>query len=390
MNTAPQPSSTPAKIALVPDGSLSSSENGTDAGRHAWQNADLRPGQPAPSRSWPGIRRSGSPWGRTVNPWTTEQGATPAIASVVPDATSATATEYTNFQLPNNNIESITRGPASDTTFVWFVDSGANVIGRVDVNGAPNQVIQEFPLPANPTVGDEITAGPAGDNGVYFLETATGGSQSFIAKIDPSGTITEFPVTNTAGLTPGTPTGLTAGPNDSIYFTEQDTDRIGVLNLATGVVNDDFFAVPNVTLPGDVAATPAGPEAIAAFPDGSLIFTESNVGSLGRLTVNSTGAVNSFYQYTGLPVPVVGPLPGLTSDQGGNPWFTESGTSRIGTFAIPNAPLQAQPAAITAVVNQPLVNVPIATFTDPDGPSPSTEFTATINWGDGTARSTPT
>ena len=77
-------------------------------------------------------------------------------------------------------------------------------------------------------------------------------------------------------------------------------------------------------------------------------------------------------------------MPGITADQLGNPWFTEALTSRIATLTIPNAPLQAQPATISGVVNQPLVDVPIATFTDPDGPSPSTQYTATINWGDGT------
>ena len=40
---------------------------------------------------------------------------------------------------------------------------------------------------------------------------------------------------------------------------------------------------------------------------------------------------------------------------------------------------------INAVTNQALTNVTVATFTDTDLVSPSSDFTATINWGDGTA-----
>ena len=45
---------------------------------------------------------------------------------------------------------------------------------------------------------------------------------------------------------------------------------------------------------------------------------------------------------------------------------------------------------INAVTNQALTNVTVATFTDTDTVSPSSDFTATINWGDGTALTTGT
>jgi streptogramin lyase len=374
------PSTSPAKIALAPDGSLWFSENGATP---AALGRVTTSGQVSQAVA---LSAGDSTFGLTLGPdnnfWTTEQGASPAIAQVVPLASGATYTEFTNFANPgaSHNPNSISKGPQGDSSYVWFTDSGtANAIGRVAVNGAPNQVIQEFPLAADRIVGSEITPGPAGDNGLYFLQTASGGSQSFIGRIDDTtGAITEFPVANPDGLAPGTPTGLVAGPGDAIYFTEQNTGRIGQLNLATGVVNDDFYTIP------DVNGAPVGPTAIALFPDGNLYVTETNVGGIAKLDLDSTGAVTGFFQYSTFPS-VNGALPGIAADQAGNPWFTESGTSRIGTFTIPNAPLQAQPATINGIVNQPLANVPIATFTDPDGPSPSTEYRATIDWGDGSA-----
>ena len=219
------PSSTPAKIALAPDGSLWFSENGTSPAALGRVTTSGQVSQPVT------LSAGDSTFGLTLGPdnnfWTTEQGATPAIAQVVPLANGATSTEFTNFApiagnpTPIHILGSITKGPQDDNSYVWFTDPGTAAIGRVAVNGAPNQSIQEFPLASDRVVGTEITPGPAGDNGLYFLEFAAFGNQSFIGRIDDTtGAITEFPVTNPDGVTPGTPTQLVAGPGDAIYFTE--------------------------------------------------------------------------------------------------------------------------------------------------------------------------
>jgi sugar lactone lactonase YvrE len=86
---------------------------------------------------------------------------------------------------------------------------------------APNGTITEFPIPitssspgSNPS---GITAGP--DGNLWFTESAV----NKIGRISPRGTITEFPVPTTGSG----PDGITAGPNGNLWFTEYDGNKIG-------------------------------------------------------------------------------------------------------------------------------------------------------------------
>ena len=394
----PQPAAVPTTITLAPDGSL-------------WFTEDaLRPGT-TPGSLFAKLGRvttsgqltepatllpNDATFGLTVGPdnalWATEQGNAPGIARVDPvldaNGQATNITEYTTFAVApggGHQLGQITRGAPGDTASLWFTDIGNNSIGRLAVNGGAAQAIPEFSLPAGRVLGPGIAAGPAGDTGVYFTETATAGTGAFIGRIDPAGVITEAPVANAQGLAPGTPSQLVAGPDSALYFTETNAGRIGRVGVTAAgfTVNDAFFAVPPVAAQPGQAPKPAGPDSIARFADGSLLFTETFVGSVGRLTVGAGGQVGGFFQYPAFPS-ATGPLPGLTSDLTGNPWFTEGTNSRIGTFSLPGAALQAQPVTINGVVNQPLANIPVASFQDPDGPHASTEYRASIDWGDGT------
>lgn len=79
--------------------------------------------------------------------------------------------------------------------------------------------ITEFPLPSGGSEPFGITAGP--DNALWFTEY--GGNK--IGRITTAGAITEFP-TPTAN---STPFGITVGPDNAIWFAENVGNNIGKL-----------------------------------------------------------------------------------------------------------------------------------------------------------------
>ena len=74
--------------------------------------------------------------------------------------------------------------------------------------------------------------------------------------------INEFP-TPTAN---SNPSGLVAGPDGNLWFTEAYADKIGMINPTTHVITE--FPIPTAD---------SYPYSIAAGPDGNLWFTESGI-----------------------------------------------------------------------------------------------------------------
>ena len=133
--------------------------------------------------------------------------------------------------------------------------------------------------------------------------------------------VTEFPITTTD------PSGITAGPDGNLWFTEQQAGKIGRLTPA-GVITE--FTMP---------APDGGPRAIAAGSDGNLWFTEYKANQIGR--ISPAGAVAEF------PIPTAGSHPdAITAGADGNLWFTEISSHKIARitaagvvteFAVPQA-----------------------------------------------------
>jgi virginiamycin B lyase len=149
-----------------------------------------------------------------------------------------------------------------------------------------------------------IAAGP--DGNMWFTEWD--GSQ--IGRITPAGVVTEF----SAGITPGShPNGIAAGPDGNLWFTEYTGNQIGRITPA-GVVTE-FSA-------GITAAS--APNGIAAGPDGNMWFTEQSGNQIGRIT--PAGVVTEFS--AGI-TPGSQPA-GIAAGPDGNMWFTEQSGNRIG------------------------------------------------------------
>ena len=105
--------------------------------------------------------------------------------------------------------------------------------------------------------------------------------------------------------------------------------------------------------------------------------------SFGVITANSTGAfnvtgTNTYAEAGSYSVNVV------INDIGG------STTTARSSALVADAPLLAVAAPVSAIEGNPLTDVTVATFTDSGGAQPSTDYSVTINWGDGSPTDTTT
>jgi virginiamycin B lyase len=114
-------------------------------------------------------------------------------------------------------------------------------------------------------------------------------------------TIAEMPIPQASSG----PTGITAGPDGNVWFTEYFKNSIGMVNVATNKIKHFKLSTLN--------ARPAG---ITAGPDGNLWFTESIGNKIGRIT--TAGVITEFPLTTPGSDPV-----GIIGGPDGNVWFTE-------------------------------------------------------------------
>ena len=153
-----------------------------------------------------------------------------------------------------------------------------------------------------------IAAGP--DGNIWFTQQA---NPARIGRITPAGVVTEF----TAGLSANSqPIGIAAGPDGNLWFTEPSNPaRIGRITPA-GVVTE-FTAGLSAN---------SQPTGIAAGPDGNLWFTEPlSPGRIGRIT--PAGVVTEFT--AGLSAN--SQPTGIAAGPDGNLWFTQQANpGRIG------------------------------------------------------------
>jgi streptogramin lyase len=112
---------------------------------------------------------------------------------------------------------------------------------------------------------------------------------------------------------PGSDEGITVGPDNNLWITERDADKVARLNTAGSFLNT--YNVPTAN---------AGPNNITRGPDGNLWFTETNVGHVAKVTPTGT-----FTEYSSGITPGANPY-GITRGPDGNLWFTEFFADKIG------------------------------------------------------------
>lgn len=276
---------------------------------------------------------------------------------------------------------------------LWFTDQGSSFgIGRMSTSGERIAPVPALDLPF------DLAVAPNGT--VYWTEG------EYIGIRTPDGTVQNVHVTggpNAGGITlaaDGTPragwtfssdvthawicettgchsapdstsgprfTGLALGPDNEIWITGYEEDRIrrvtadnsfdllldlpvgsGPARIARGpdgnmwVTEYKANAIDRITPSGVrtrfLLPNGGGPNDITAGPDGALWFTEYDGNRIGRMTID--GLVTNEYA-----VPTAASQPwGITTGPDGNIWFTESAAGRIGRLVPDKPPPPPQPA----------------------------------------------
>jgi streptogramin lyase len=252
------------------------------------------------------------------------------------------------FPVPGGGPVGITAGPDGN---LWFGEWCGYMIGRITTDGS----VTSFP-----TSGACTLFGTAGADGNMWFTVPLYGDPpgGYIARITPTGEITEFPVPTQNQFSPS---GITSGPGGNIWYTDPYGNLIGKFTPATGAfteyptptgkLNDLTFGpdgniwftdeggnqIGKMTPDGTVVnmyPIPTGgssPFRITTGPDGNLWFSEYSGASVGRVTTN--GDITLF-PIPSLPSPSGYGTSDITTGPDGNLWFTESGNSKIGRITL--------------------------------------------------------
>jgi YD repeat-containing protein len=211
----------------------------------------------------------------------------------------ATETDCTPIPGATNSTYRVTEGDM--THALVAVVTATNGGGSASATSVRKEIpvpftFTQYALP-NENYPADITKGP--DGNLWFTTF-----KNKIAKITPSGTITEYSVPS------GKPSRITSGSDGNLWFTEFEASEIGRITTA-GVIT-------LYPLPAD--SNPAG---ITHGPDGNLWFCEDSPSNkIAKMT--TSGAITEY------PLPRESSPFRITAAPDGNLWFTESGTSRVG------------------------------------------------------------
>jgi streptogramin lyase len=263
-----------------------------------------------------------------------------------------TTRAFTAFPVPTNHAQlgMITTGPDGN---LWFTEWGAAKIGRITTDGQ----ITELPALTPGSLPLDITAGP--DGGVWFIEER--GNK--IGRVDPTTLADDdgFPIPTPASDS----WGIAFGPDGNLWFTEHHANQAGRLDLSTRAIAE-FPLPPN-----------SGPIFIARCPDGNLWIAEEGTNKVARMTAG--GEVTGEFA-----VPTAGGGPfGITAGPDGNVWFAEQYSHKVGKIYL----LSATGAALTAAAGQRFADV-VASFHDDEPGMAALDYTALVDWGDGSPLST--
>jgi streptogramin lyase len=181
----------------------------------------------------------------------------------------------------------------------------ATVLLIVAPVACPAQItFTEYPIPTSGSKPSGIAAGP--DGNLWFTEA----NANQIGKITPTGVVTEYPVPSASY-----PDGITTGPDGNLWFGERERasgvlGKIGKITTA-GVITE--YLIPSGR----------GSDWVSAGPDGNIWFTEPTANNIGKIT--TAGVITEY------PVPTANSgLQSITTGPDGNLWFTETSANQIG------------------------------------------------------------
>jgi virginiamycin B lyase len=151
----------------------------------------------------------------------------------------------------------LTTGPDNR---IWFLESGGSNIGRIDADGK-NLVL--FPVPLGGSTFSNALDIKLGPDGNVWFSAPSGG----LGKITPSGAVTVYSTTVANGSS-SSPSGLTSGPNNLMWFTNGSV-------YSTGASLGSIDASGTVTLvnpSGNPNSTVGTGQRLASDSSGNLWF----------------------------------------------------------------------------------------------------------------------
>jgi virginiamycin B lyase len=162
--------------------------------------------------------------------------------------------KITEYPMPNAKAEDPHTAAFDANGVLWFTVQGGNMVGRLDPKTGKVQ-LKEVPTESALPYGIQITS-----KGVpVFCELGT----NKMATIDPQTmAITEYTLPEGAR-----PRRLAMAADDTVYFTDFKSGRLGALNL-------ESRAVKMYASPGGAESNPYG---IVITPDGMVWYSESGV-----------------------------------------------------------------------------------------------------------------
>lgn len=192
-------------------------------------------------------------------------------------------------------------------------------------DNAQSSAIESFQEYALPQTGSGMMRPAIDSKGrLWFGEM----SHNFLAMFDPH-TQTFTQITPPHGAY--SIMGVVVASDDTVWFAEQDANYIGHYFPTTKHFQTYSLPIVHTPDPGDVhklLALPSGPNDLVFDLHGHLWFTEMNSDSLGMLNVH-TGTIKQYPLSKTKSVQTLSPY-GITVDAHGTVWFTESTTNHIG------------------------------------------------------------
>jgi len=297
--------------------------------------------------------------------------------------TSGTVTQFT-VSLSGSVPAGITTGPDGA---LWFTLNVGGEIGRITTSGAVSGILK-IPNEAP----DDIVKDPRGVVWVTMPGNVYTGPQNLIGRIDPNGGF----ATVAAGPSGSQPIGIAVGPSDAddtaLFFTENAANQIGKIfaDQPISASGTDVSAVQDQGFTGtvakffdpDFAANASNFSASIDWGDGSSPSSGSITGGPtctltcpnGNFTVSGSHTYATEGTYT-----VTVTITENEEEQGIN--FPAATTTATAT--VTDAPISASGASVHAIEDQSFTGT-VTTFTDPDTSASAGDYTAVIDWGDGT------
>jgi streptogramin lyase len=255
-------SALPFGITSGPDGNIWFTESGNDAIVQMTIANDTM--TPFPLGTPPGGAAKWQPTYIITGPSTSTMTFAAPGANAIGQITTAGAVSSFIIPTANSGVSSLVIGPDQK---IWFVETNASKIGRLDPNAPAGSQFQEFPTPTANAGPTSIVVGV--DGALWFTENTA----IKLGRISTTGAMTEYPLADA-----GSATSLVVGADQNFYFADPVKNEFGRATIS-GTFENAMFPLPTANAnPGQMVVGPSS--------DGRIYFPETGASKIAQLSYN--------------------------------------------------------------------------------------------------------